>query len=103
MDITNSSGVTPLMLASFRNSIEILNKLLECGAVVEKEDNNGFIALCYALSSVVSKQLTMPNAVVEKLLNDMQIKNLSIYEYLQVSFVLPRQTFKLICIQFRGD
>lgn len=91
------------MLASFRNSIEILNKLLECGAVVEKEDNNGFIALCYALSSVVSKQLTMPNAVVEKLLNDMQIKNLSIYEYLQVSFVLPRQTFKLICIQFRGD
>ncbi|KAI4461304.1 ire1-related [Holotrichia oblita] len=83
VDITNSSGVTPLMLASFRNSIGILNKLLECGAVVEKEDNNGFIALCYALSSVVSKQLPMPNAVVQKLLNDMQIKNFSIYEYLQ--------------------
>ncbi|GJQ71228.1 hypothetical protein Trydic_g10971 [Trypoxylus dichotomus] len=50
---------------------------------IDKEDNNGFVALCYGFSAVVSKQLPVPNTVVQKLLTHMQSKKFSIYEYFQ--------------------
>ncbi|XP_022915943.2 uncharacterized protein [Onthophagus taurus] len=83
VDIINVTRITPLMLASFRNNIEIIEKLISSGANVSLEDKNGFIALCYALSSAITKQLQIPNLVVEKLLSELYKYAFSLEEYLE--------------------
>lgn len=51
VDAANFNGVTPLMLACFRNNIKIIEILIKAGADILKEDNHGRMPLCYAISS----------------------------------------------------
>ncbi|CAH0555981.1 unnamed protein product [Brassicogethes aeneus] len=81
VNIANSNGVTPLMLACYKNNIKVVTILLNSGAEILKEDNHNRMALCYAISSEV-KNSKPPFILVEKVLKELQ-KYMPIQEYIK--------------------
>ncbi|XP_063921986.1 uncharacterized protein LOC135136562 isoform X3 [Zophobas morio] len=75
IDSGNSNGVTPLMLACFRNNINIINILIDAGADILKEDNHGRMTLCYAISSLV-KISKPPFLATDKIITELRKKSL---------------------------
>ncbi|XP_044260076.1 uncharacterized protein LOC123008358 isoform X2 [Tribolium madens] len=80
IDAGNSNGVTPLMLACFRNNITIITILINAGADILKEDNHGRMTLCYAISSCM-KVNKPPFLATEKIITELKKKS-SLENYL---------------------
>jgi hypothetical protein len=74
VDAGNSNGVTPLMLACFRNNIAIIDILIEAGADTLKEDNHGRMTLCYAISASM-KASKPPFLATEKIIAELKKKS----------------------------
>nr|XP_974847.2 PREDICTED: uncharacterized protein LOC663720 isoform X2 [Tribolium castaneum] len=81
VDAGNSNGVTPLMLACFRNNISIITTLINAGADILKEDNHGRMTLCYAISSCM-KVSKPPFPATEKIITELKNKS-SLENYLK--------------------
>ncbi|KAF5283176.1 hypothetical protein FQR65_LT02688 [Abscondita terminalis] len=83
VDATNSSKVTPLMLASYLNNFNMVNELLQANADILKEDSGGSTALCYAIAAVVRKHIEIPHLVINKLLNALEMVGVTFENFLQ--------------------
>lgn len=77
-------GVTALMVASCQNNVDIVNVLILRGCDLEKEDKESNTALCHALSSAVIRNVQPPNAIVSRLIEELQMRGFSLTKYLQV-------------------
>lgn len=75
------------MLACQENNIEITNLLLNANADVLKQDNQDCLALCYAISSAVLKNLKPPYRIFDKILGEMVKRNITLKDYLEVSLI----------------
>lgn len=82
MNVINSSGATPLMLAAFRYNLQIVEVLLQAGADVFRKDNRGRTALCYAIFTAIVKCLRPPYAVIDLLIAEMEVKGCPFEDYL---------------------
>ncbi|XP_017777099.1 PREDICTED: uncharacterized protein LOC108563053 [Nicrophorus vespilloides] len=83
VNAVNPTGVTPLMLASYRNDFGIVSKLLVKGANVKRRNADGFTALCYAFSSAMLKNLEPPFSVIDKLQAEMMKSKFFFSDYLK--------------------
>lgn len=72
------------MLASYRNDFTIVTRLLNRGAAVKRRNTDGFTALCYAFSSVITKELQPPFLVVDKLQIELAKLKIDLSIYLKV-------------------
>ncbi|KAF5272143.1 hypothetical protein FQA39_LY01225 [Lamprigera yunnana] len=79
----NSNKVTPLMLASYLNNYNMVTELLEADADVLKKDVKGNTALCYAIATVVSRNIETPHLVIDQLLTALNTQGIAFEDFLQ--------------------
>lgn len=83
VNATNSNKVTPLMLASYLNNFNMVNELLQANADILREDSGGSTALCYAIATVVNKNIETPHLVINKLLSTLETVGVTFETFLQ--------------------
>lgn len=81
VNVRNTNGVTPLMMASFRSNFNIVLALTKAKADILKEDNHGRLSLCYSISSDFKNACNF--SVTEHLIDELT-KRTTIKQYLKV-------------------
>lgn len=69
LDIKNTEGETPLILAAWYGSPEIVSLLLESGANINAQDNNGYTAIAKAASLGVGRHYEIVEILIQACAN----------------------------------
>ncbi|KAK9503760.1 hypothetical protein O3M35_010251 [Rhynocoris fuscipes] len=69
INILNKKGVSAMMMACSRHQDDTFSILIKHNANILIEDERGCTALCYAIAYLMQKNMTMPNRIVDCLVN----------------------------------